>query len=818
MPAFRAGRLFPAGWMLLGLLPAPAPAAEPTAPAEFFEKQVRPLLVARCISCHGEKKPKGGLRLTSRAAILEGGDSGPGALPGKPEQSRLIRAIRHTDTRKMPREKLPAKEIAVLTRWVRLGLPWPKGASTLKSGKAFRITADQRRFWSFQPVTARAVPAVKDTAWPLNPVDRFILARLEARGLRPAPPADRLTLLRRLTFDLTGLPPTPGELEDFLADRSPQAYARAVDRLLASPAYGEHWGRHWLDVAHYADTAGETADFPVPDAYRYRNYVLNAFNTDKAYDRFLREQVAGDILAGRGPPARFAEGVVATGFLAGARRFGYDPQNYHHLTIEDTLDTLGKAVLGLTLSCARCHDHKFDPISQKDYYALYGILASTRYPFPGSEENKRPRDLVPLLPLAQVNALRAPFDARTAALTATLRQREADRARAETELKRQPKTPADAKKWTELRTRLQSATTARDQARKALNSHLARPPAIPHTYAVAEGRARNARVHKRGDPRTPGDEIPRRFLEILGGQTLPKDATGSGRLQLAGWLTDPKNPLTARVLVNRVWGWHFGEGLVRTPSDFGKRGRRPTHPELLDYLAGSFVRAGWSVKALHRLIVLSRTYQMSSAENARDRAADPNNELLWHFERRRLSAEGIRDALLEVSGALDRSPGGPHPFPPERTWGFTQHNPFVAVYHTPRRSVYLMTQRTRRHPFLALFDGADPNSSTARRSTTTVPTQALFFLNNPFVHAQSDHLARRLLHSAGSERQRIDLAHRLAFGRPAGPAEVRAAGVYLRACQEILAESGVPIARREVAAWASYARTLFASNEFVYLD
>ncbi len=740
MPSPIPGRALPLA-ILLALFDPSAVLA-----SDFFEKEVRPILAERCFSCHANGKKKGGLSLASRDSLLKGGDSGPAAIAGKPDESLLIKALRHDGELKMPREKLPAREVAILARWVKLGLPWPKAGPVLVHEPAFRITPEQRAFWSFLPVKAPPIPAVKDATWPRTSVDPFILARLEARGLRPAAGADRRTLLRRVTFDLTGLPPAPSEVEAFVADRAPDAYRKVVERLLASPAYGEHWGRHWLDVAHYADTAGETADFPVPAAWRYRNYVLDAFNADKPYDEFLREQIAGDVLAGRGPRKRYAERVIATGFLAGARRFGYDPQNYHHLTIEDTLDTVGKTVLGLTVACARCHDHKYDPISQADYYALYGIFSSTRYPFPGSEENKKPSGFVPLLPPAE---------------------------------------------------------TSRERA-------------VERAYAVGEGKAGNARIHKRGDPKLLGDEPPRRFLEVLGGQRLPAGTTGSGRLQLADWLADPKNPLTARVMVNRVWLHHFGRGLVSTPSDFGKQGRRPTHPELLDHLAARFVSGGWSIKALHRLLVLSATYQMASVEDEKNQAADPQNELWWRFDRRRLTAEGIRDALLAVGGGLDRSPGGPHPFPPAASWGFTQHNPFRAVYATDRRSVYLMTQRTARHPFLALFDGADPSASTPQRSVTTVPTQALFFLNNPFVHEQSERLARRLL--AGPPPARIDRAHRLAFGRPATREERREGADYLRESLEALAMEGVPADRRELAAWASYARTLFASNEFIYVD
>jgi hypothetical protein len=759
-----------ATWLLPSLLCALASgvrAADPSpAEAEFFEKEVRPLLVNRCQKCHGDQKTKGDLRLDSLASVLKGGASGPAVVPGQPEASRLIRAIRYTDSPKMPpKEKLADADIVTLTRWVQMGLPWPETAGTATTADRFQITAEQRRFWSFQPVKDPPLPPVKNVAWPLSPIDRFILAKLEEKSLIPVQAADKRVLLRRATFDLTGLPPTPEEVEAFVADPSPQALEKVIDRLLASRHYGERWGRHWLDIVRYADTAGETADFPVPDAHRYRNYVIDAFNADKPYDQFIKEQIAGDILARSGPREKYAERVIATGYLASARRFGFDPQNYQHLTIEDSIDTLGKSILGLTISCARCHDHKFDPIGRTDYYALYGIFDSTRYPFPGSEENKRSKDFVSLLPPGEA-------------------------------------APAGA-------------------------------PGVGKAYAVAEGTPHNARIHKRGDPTTLGEEVPRRFLQILHGQPLPTGAPGSGRLQLAESLASADNPLTARVLVNRLWQHHFGEGLVRTPSNFGKQGRPPTHPELLDYLATRFMapsplplsppgergrgEGGWSIKAMHKQIMLSRTYQLSSASDSTNVAADPANEWLWHFQRRRLDAESIRDALLAVSGTLDRTPAGPHPFPAENTWNFTQHNPFEAVYPTNRRSVYLMTQRLRRHPFLALFDGPDPSSSTAQRSATTVPTQALFFINNPFLHEQSLKLAERLLHS-GEERGRIDLAHQLTLGRPATPAECQAAEAFLRRYMQEVKAAGTPAELCPRLAWAGYARVLFSSNEFIYID
>jgi hypothetical protein len=769
-----------AGWRLLllsmvlilavspGLVPARA--GEDAGPAgqvglEFFEKSVRPVLVERCWTCHGgpapkgkgKSKSKGGLNLTTRAGLLAGGDSGPSAVAGNPEDSLIIRAVRYHDEPRMPPEKrLGEVEIRDLTRWVELGLPWPSAGRTGPPGGAVATpvasppappSGDRgRNHWAFRRVADPAVPAVRDTAWPLAPIDRFVLAAMERHGLAPAPAADRRTLIRRVTFDLIGLPPTPGEVEAFLADDHPEAFARVVDRLLASPHYGERWGRHWLDLARYADTAGETGDYPVPEAYLYRNYVIDAFNADLPYDQFLREQVAGDLLEG-GDPARRDAGIIATGFLAVARRFGFDPQNYHHLTIEDTIDTLGKAVLGLTVACGRCHDHKFDPISSEEYYALYGIFASTRYPFPGAEETKRPRDYVPL-------------------------------------------------------------STRDGGAKRRL------------AYAMAESdHPTNARLQRRGDPKNLGAEVPRRFLAVLGGRDRPVVTAGSGRRELADWLTDPRsNPLTARVLVNRVWQHDLGRGIVATPSDFGTRGQPPSHPELLDWLARRFVADGWSIKALHRRILLSRTYQMASVDGGGDESKDPENVWLSHFNRQRLDAECLRDAILSLGGDLEIGPGGPHPFPPVEKWNFTQHAPFQAVYETRRRSVYLMTQRIRRHPFLALFDGPDPNSSTAGRNVTTVPTQALFFLNNSLVHRQSERFAGRLLVDEPDERRRADLAYRRALGRPATDTECDQAIAYLADCRAELARDGVTDSLTTVRAWASLVRTMFASNEFLFVD
>src|SRR5262249_23697252 len=641
--------------------------------------------------------------------------------------------------------RLNEAEVGILARWVEMGAPWPGELqpATLRSGA---ITDKDRQFWAFQPVRNPTPP----NAGGATPIDQFILARLEAKGLKPLPPAERRTLLRRATFDLLGLPPTPEEVEAFVQDASPQAFEKVVDRLLASPHYGERWGRHWLDLVRYADTAGETADYPVPQAYLYRNYVIDSFNTDKPYDVFVREQLAGDILVAGGPRDKYAEPVIATGFLAISRRFGHDPENYMHLTIQDTIDTAGQAFLGLSLGCARCHDHKFDPVQREDYYALYGILDSSRYAYSGSENRRQPADFVPLVPPEEAARLKAAFDAETAALAAEVKKLEEEKKSLDAEFKR-----AAAEKTQDiapLKEKLAGINEGLAEKKRRL-AQLNQVGPYPVAYAVAEGKPHHARIQKRGEPRDLGDEVPRRFLEILGSDRLPSEAAGSGRLQLADWLTRPENPLTARVMVNRIWQHHFGVGLVATANDFGARGQRPSHPELLDSLAAEFVRSGWSIKTLHRLILTSAVYQQASANPQAGNApsVDADNRLLWRYPRRRLDAESIRDALLAIGGKLDRSPGGPHPFPPSRQWGYTQPAPSAAVYDTNRRSVYLMTQRLKRHPFLALFDGADTNASTPLRSPTTVPTQALYFMNDPFVHEQANAFAARLIGNAADD-------------------------------------------------------------------
>ncbi len=794
-------------WSGTGPIPAaPQPrfATDPT-PEQiaFFESRVRPVLAEHCYECHSATatKLKGGLLLDSRAGVVQGGDTGPAITPGDPGASLLIQAVRRTDPNlaMSPKSALPAQAVADLEAWVRMGAPDPRTENTVASSRA-RSAIDwnkAREWWSFKPIAQPTPPPVRNTEWPTNPIDHFILARLEERKLTPAPDADRRALLRRITFDLTGLPPTPAEVEAFIRDSTPDAFARVVDRLLDSPAYGERWGRHWLDVVRYADSAGDNSDFPIPQMHRYRDWVIEAFNRDLPFDRFIREQLAGDLLPAASETERFQQ-IIATGYIANSRRFGSRVDDYpQHLTIEDTLDNLGRAFLGLSLNCARCHDHKFDPIPTDDYYALYGIFNSTRYPWPGIELEQRQRDLVTLVPQAEV-----------AAAEQSLRTHDTETRRLQKELQ----ALKDSLKSTPVADKPQVEERIK-AAEAAVREHGASAPNIPRAYAVADGpTAADAAVQAKGDPAKPGRVVPRRFLQVLGGASLPPGSRSSGRLELAGWITDPANPLTARVLVNRVWHHHFGRGLVPTPNDFGRQGRPPSHPELLDWLARRFIESGYSIKSLHRLILASRTYQQSTRRSSESIELDPTNELLGAYPRRRLDAESIRDTLLQLGGALDTSPAGAHPFPPQSEWKFTQHNPFRAVYESRRRSVYLMTQRIQRHPFLATFDGADPSASTAARLTSTTPVQALFLLNDPLVHEQSAAFAARIRREASAPPDRIRLAYALAFARQPDAAEESEASHFL----ERLAANSSPDAER--AAWEAFARALFRLNEFVYLD
>jgi hypothetical protein len=802
----RVAGLFLLGALALAQTHSIAPVTTNTDGIAFFEKNIRPLLADRCYGCHSimVKPPMSGLLLDSQAGMLRGGKTGiPVIVAGKPEESLLIAAVRRVnkDLQMPPGKALEAAEIDNLTEWIKMGAPDPRTeAAPVASLPTPAYDWDKaRRHWAFRPVRDSKPPQVAAAEWRQSPVDQFIKTKLDAKGLVPEPRASKLALIRRVTYDLTGLPPTPGEVDAFLKDTSPRAFEKTVDRLLASQQYGERWGRHWLDVVRYADTAGDNADFPVPAMYRYRNWVIAAFNKDEPYDQFVREQIAGDILASKDNlvsrnKEKWQQEIIATGYLANSRRFGSSVGEFH-LTIDDTIDNLGRGILGLSVGCARCHDHKFDPIPNADYYALYGIFQSTNYPHPGTETFPHTHGFVALKP----------------ELASTLKQFEEDLSGIDRRLhdiqNGKEKFASDAEK-----------KAAEKETRDKLSKLVALYPYFDKAYAMTEGTPVNAHVFIKGEPATLGPEVPRGFPKILGGQEVPADEPGSGRLELAQWIADPKNPLTARVIVNRVWQWHFGQGLVATPDDFGTRGEAPSHPALLDYLTSRFIAGGWSIKKLHKLMVLSRTYQLASADNTANASKDAANKFLWRFNPRRLDAEEIRDSLLEISGNLDMAPGAEQPFPPEMQWKYTQHEAFIASYPTNKRSVYLMQQRIRRQPFLDLFDGADPNAVTGRRPETTTALQALYTMNDPFFHEQSDALAVRVAMRYSSDLERLRYAYKLVYGRAPAPDEIRDASQFLIHARESLAGTSLLEDRMYREAWASLMGVLLSSNEFLTLD
>jgi mono/diheme cytochrome c family protein len=755
------------GLILSFVLTGAAFAAPPENPqgVEFFEKNVRPLLVSKCQSCHGAKRQQGGLRLDSRAGLLKGSDNGVIVENGNPDKSRLIQALRYNGEIQMPpKGKLPDEAIAKLTEWVKRGAPWPD--DVVKGAGHSQSVADVRRtHWAFQPVEKARPPAVKNAEWIKTPLDAFVLAKLEAKALRPSPEAERRTLIRRLTFDLHGLPPTPREVADFENDRSPDAYARLVDRLLASPRYGERWGRHWLDVARYADSKGYvfTDERRYPFAYTYRDYVLRAFNEDLPYDQFVVQQLAADRL----PLGDDKRPLAALGYLTLGRRF----LNNIHDIIDDRIDVTMRGMQAMTVGCARCHDHKFDPIPTRDYYSLYGVFASSI----------EPKEL-PLIGQAEQSPELAAFEKELAKRKEAVEKYRTDN---KDEL---------AKGNRKFRDGLRAL-------RKKVDQWQATSPAAPPRAMVLidKPKAETPQVFLRGNPNNRGASVPRQFLEVVAGDNRQPFHEGSGRLELARAIADRKNPLTARVLVNRVWLHHFGAGLVRTPSDFGLRGEPPTHPELLDWLAATFMDDGWSIKKLHRLILLSNTYRQANNDDPHLLQIDPENRLLARRNRQRLDFEALRDSLLAAAGRLDPKMGG-------RAVELTTA-PF-----SPRRTVYGFIDRQNLPGLFRTFDFASPDTSTPQRYTTTVPQQALFLMNSPFVAEQARYFVQRpeVAGQAKAE-EKIKTMYKIAYGRPAEADEI---ALGLR----FVTEASKGEAGLSPAAWQRYAQVLLLSNEFAFVD
>jgi hypothetical protein len=871
---------------------------------DFFERKIRPVLIERCYTCHSAKakKVRGGLLLDTRDGLRKGGSQGPAIVPGDPDASLLVRVIRYEDKdlQMPPKKRLSAEQVADFAAWIKRGAPDPR----TKDGAAASASASRpaKEHWAFKTPPDQPPPQVKQTDWPKNALDHFILAKLEAQGMKPAPPAHKRTLLRRASFDLIGLPPTPQEVDAFLADDRPDAFARLVDRLLDSPRYGERWGRHWLDVARYADNKGhiDFEEIRFVHSWAYRDWVIRAFNEDLPYDQFIVQQLAADQVAPKDDPRPLA----AMGFLTVGRRFnGFVPE-----MIADRIDVMGRGLLGLSLGCARCHDHKYDPIPTKDYYSLYGVFAGCRervvplvrdcdrtpeYAAYEKEMAKREQkfqhalkaaldrvadgarkitdqylvaqlEMDKLLPeevyidfeedqfnnvvaryweaylqrvandihpvfgpwnayaalpahgfrtrapqvlpnlLAQASRVSVSawprWNARVLSLFATppVSMREvAERygkllnsidqkwrkalERAAKEKAAAPKSLDDPDEE-ELRQVLygedsplnfpihswadigflffEDVATRLGQLQKEIDQLRIASDAVPPYACILVDRPvqRNPRVFKRGNPETKGEKVPRQFLALLAGPNRKPFRHGSGRLELARAIASPDNPLTARVLVNRVWMHHFGQGIVRTPSDFGLRSEPPSHPELLDWLSRRFIEGGWSIKKLHRLIMLSSTYQQSSRDVPANRQIDPLNRLLWRMNVRRLEFEEMHDALLAVAGRLDTTMGGPPVH--------LEYEPF-----TGRRAVYAFIDRTHPPSLFATFDFANPDTHSPERYSTIVPQQALYLLNGRFADVQARHLAARYAAKADSAR-RIGQMYRLVFGRVPTRAEV----------------------------------------------
>jgi hypothetical protein len=770
------------GFILAGLLVAGLVSAADMTPERraFFESKIRPVLVKECYECHSAsaKKVGGKLLLDSRGEMLGGGESGPVMQPGRPDESLLIQALRYAGPEMPPKHRLSEAVINDFVTWVKLGAPDPRPETSKTARKA--ASPDKAALWSFQPVANPPPPAVRGKDWVRNPVDAFILARLEAAGWKPAPDAPPAALIRRLHYDLTGLPPTAEQVAVFerecAAGRPTPAVTKLVDQLLASSHYGERWGRHWLDVARYGesngnDGLGRNASFP--HAWRYRDYVIQAFNEDTPYDRFLTEQLAGDLLPAESPAQRDRH-LIATGFLAiGSKPAKAMNDNFDMDVVADQIAAVGQGIMALSVGCARCHDHKHDPIPARDYYALAGIFKSTET----------------LWGAAGLEALTAPQTPLH-------------------ELKAAPRLPPAGDKLIPV---------------KASNKKPAKP-----TFAYAEGAplamgVREAKViadcklNIEGESKKLGAAIPRGFLSACGqtNASVTIDPQQSGRLQLAKWLASGNHPQTARVMVNRVWLHLFGHGLVRTPDDFGVFGDRPSHRELLDHLATRFVAEGWSIKRLVRSLVLSRTYQLASQADARILADDPDNRLFARHTRRRLDAEALRDTVLAASGSLDSRPS---------QGSFIQHHDVLinqmGNLHrpSPHRSVYLLMLRNSPPEELAAFNLPDGTTVTGERDVTTLPTQALFLLNSPFMVEQSRAFARSLLQSPEAEAARIQAAFRRAFSREPAGEEVQQAVAFLRQAEAGLMQHQPDSDARLHTVWAAFCQALLASNELRYLD
>ena len=826
----------------------------------FFESKVRPVLIKRCYDCHStEKKTKGGLALDTRAGWQHGGDNGPAIVPGDLTKSLVIKAVRYLDKdfAMPPKSRLPADEVAILEEWVKRGAPDPRTDDAAKAAKPKRSIDLEagRKFWAFQPVANPTAPAVKDSVWPKDTVDRFLLAKIEAKGLKPAGDADRHTWIRRVSLDLTGLPATAEEVIAFANDNSDAAYAKVVDRLLASPAYGERWARHWLDLTGYADMIGTSNEVFAEHAWRYRDYLIQAFNQDKPFDLFIKEQLAGDLMPASSPEQRASQ-LVATGFLMVGDLEIVNPDKAKMETdhIDTQLIKIGGAFLGMTMGCARCHDHKFDPVGLEDYYGMAGMLRSS--PSSGKMVGFGVWSTIRSVPLPESPAQLAERQKAEAEHAAKLTAHKAEQARLTEEnnavvaklaaLEKTAKaTPVLAEKAKPVATaptpkpspEQEALTKRRDELTtllKTKNDEIQHAEFFkskaPQAFAMQDdAKPADMPIYVRGNPYAPAAVVPRGALRVASWDKFPAIPAGqSGRLQLAEWITDRRNPLTARVTVNRLWQKLFGEGLVRSVDYFGERGERPSHPELLDHLATRFMADRWSQKRFLRGLVLSHAYRLSSANHAEGLSLDPENRLFWRMNRQRLEAEAIRDSLLRVSGELATKSGGPSLALEiiENTGALAAAGINPPSYHHRRsrpsqefeRTVYLPVMRngpSSADKIRSFFDFVDPASITGQRNQTVMPTQSLFLLNNDLVRKRAGALAKQLIAAHANEDARLESLWLRAWNRPITAEERTNARNFLQEITPLLKTPRAPDAL-ETARWQELCHSLLASNAFIY--
>ncbi|MCP4194584.1 MAG: DUF1553 domain-containing protein [Planctomycetaceae bacterium] len=812
----------------------------------FFEKRIRPVLVEHCYQCHSaeSKSVKGGLLLDTRAGIRQGGDSGHAVVPRDVDESLLISSLRYESFEMPPSGQLDESIIADFEKWIRRGASDPRDGPASDPDIALDIEAG-REFWSFQPVTNPQPPESSDPAWSVNHIDDFVRAELDRVQLQPNPDANRETLIRRLSFDLLGLPPSPQEIDAFVSDNSDKAYENLVDRMLQSSHFGERWGRHWLDVVRYAESMGKTRNYPFPFAWRYRDYVINSLNADKPYDQFITEQLAGDLLPAESDEQR-DEQLIATGFLAlGSHDLNQNNRAVFTMdVVGEQIDTTSRSLMGMTVACARCHDHKFDPIPTQDYYALAGIFRSTAmlngygnkrrnkqtYNADGlfhelntnetiknsrPQTSRNPKRRAPKLSAANARQL-AKAKSTVKELRQQIKQISSNRNLKAKQIRTQTAPLRRQIQQTQKRVR---NLTKRVEAAKAPKPKKEKEnkPTLAGTLAMGvkeAKRAQDCQVNIRGDVKRLGPTVPRGFLQVVSLEAnIPADV--SGRLELAEWLTHPEHPLTARVMANRVWHHLFGRGLVRTVDNFGATGSAPSHPELLDYLASQLMREGWSIKQLVRSIVLSRTYRLSSDFDPHNYEVDPANQWLWRMNRRRLEAESIRDAMLAASGSLELTPptGSIIQDFAISELGRRKNSPttFLDDVH---RTIYLPIVRTKVPAFLTTFDFPEPSEVNGRRDVTTVPTQALFMMNNPFVLKHARLMAKEALtdQSTANDQDRLQLAYQKLLGRRATSAQIKRSLNYIHRTLEN--ENSTREAQLQI--WTDVMQALIASSEFRY--